>query len=338
MPTANPDPLSRSLESARELARLRQWPQLARLAESSSVDELASVPELAYLVADGLRRVGRPADALPLACQADSGAARSADRRLELRLTNLLGMLRYETGELEEAEKRFERLLERATEWQDDEFAARASNNLGVLANIRGRRELALTFYQRSLAAYYRLGHRRGLAQTHYNLGISYRDLGFSEDAERHYATAIRYGLEASSDDVIALSETERAYLLAKAGDGVLAEVIASRALSRLEAMQDPGGAANAIRVLALAAEARGDVPLALERLDRAADIIRQHPDLLLEAEVERDRGRIFLTRGETEPATGALERAVDAYTRLGADEDASEVRALLSGIARTDD
>ncbi len=337
MPRARPDPLTRSLERARELARLRHWPELARLAEDRSVDELATKPELAYLVADGLRRVGRTAEAMPLACQADSGAARSADRRLQLRAINLVGMLAYESGDLEEAQKRFERLLELSTEWQDDEFAARASNNLGVLASVRGRRDLALTFYQRSLAAYYRLGHTRGLAQTHYNLGISYRDLGFPEDAEQHYATAIRYAEDTRSDDVIAHSETERAYLRARAGDGQLAEVIATRALETLEAMQDPGGAANALRVLAIAAEARGDIQLALERLDRANDIIKKHPDLLLEAEVERDRGRIWLTLGDPQRAASALARAADAFTRLGAEEDARVVREMLPEITPPD-
>jgi tetratricopeptide (TPR) repeat protein len=303
------------------------------MAETWTPEELDRWPEFAYLLADALRRVGRADDSLGFACRADSGAVRAADRRLELRSINLVGMLHYESGDLGEAQARFEQLLDRATELQDDEFAARASNNLGVLANIRGRRDLALTFYQRSLAAYYRLGHARGLAQTHYNVGISYRDLGFPEDAERHYATAIRYAEEAGSDDVTAHSEVERAYLRARTGDAELAEAMASRALSSLEAMEDPAGAANAVRILAIAAEIRGDLPLAFERLDRAAEIISRHPDLLLEAEIERDRGRLFLTRGQPHLATAAIERAADAYARLGAEEDERATRAILSSI-----
>ena len=112
--------------------------------------------------------------------------------------TNLLGALLFESGLVSEAEDRFGELLERATEWQNDEFAARASNNLGVLANVRGERERALTFYQRALASYQRLGYLRGLAQTHYNLGVFFLEAGRIEEAIACYRKAL--GLRHKSD------------------------------------------------------------------------------------------------------------------------------------------
>jgi tetratricopeptide (TPR) repeat protein len=321
------------LEHARRLASARRWSDLARLADSADPEELVRSAELGYLLADGLRRTGHVERARPLATDAERSAFLSADARLALRTLNLLGMIAFEAGQMEEAERYFGSLLDRASQAGDDEFAARASNNLGILANIRGETELALTCYQRALAAYERIGYTRGLAQTYYNIGISYRDLAFADEADSHFDRAILHADESRSEDVVALAETERASLRARAGDGHLAESIASRALARLERMGDPAGAANAVRVLASAARARGARSLALERLDEALATLASHPDPLLRAEIHRDRGSLLREVGDLEGACMALRTALDAYQRLGATAEAEATRLLLSEI-----
>jgi len=322
-----------TLEHARRLASARRWSDLAQLVDSIDSEEITRSAELAYLLADGLRRTGHVERARPLAVDADRSAFLSGDVRLGLRTLNLLGMIAFEAGQVEEADRHFGALLERATEAGDDEFAARASNNLGILANIRGETELALTSYQRALAAYERIGYTRGLAQTYYNLGISYRDLGFAEEADSHFDRAILHADESHSEDVLALAETERASLRARAGDGHLAESIASRALARLERMADPAGAANAKRVLATAAQARGANALALERLDEALATLGSHPDPLLRAEIQRDRGSLLRHLGDMDGACAAYRTALDAYLRIGATAEADALRLLLSEI-----
>jgi tetratricopeptide (TPR) repeat protein len=322
-----------SLASARQLAADRRWADLARLSDHVEVMGPGETPELEYLLADALRRVGRSGDAIELAHRAERGASRNGDRRLLLRAINLLGMLAFESGSLVSAGEWFDKLLERATEWTDDEFVARASNNLGILANVRGERELAMTFYQRATAAYHRLGHLRGIAQTSYNLGISFRDLAFPEEAERHYVQAIRYAEMSKSEDVIALAETERAYLRVLSGDGALAESMAARALERHRSMEDPGGSANAMRVLARAAEVRGELDLALRRLEQASALTERCDDPLLGAEVQRDRARVLHGLGEYAAAKSALLDSVETFSRLGAPDDAREATALLQAL-----
>lgn len=324
------------LREARELAANRSWAQLAHLRVSTSSEDLHGCPELAYLLADALRRTGRLAEARPLAAAAEHGAVTSADTRLHLRAVNLVGMIAFETGSMAEAEARFTELLDRAAGAAEDEFAARASNNLGIVANLRHQYELALTSYQRALAAYHRLGYTRGLAQTSYNLGISYRDLGFADEADKHYSQAMQHATAAASEDVLALAETERALLRARAGDGELAESIGGRALRRLEEMGDPLGAANATRVLALAAHARGAIDLAMQRLDHALATTQTHQDLLLQAEIQRDRATMLLELGDSAEARVALASAITSFEQLGATADAEAARSLLASIAPT--
>lgn len=329
----NGDSATSTLEEARRLAGERRWPDLAALACPVPDADLRAYPELAFLIADALRRVGQVERSTRLAAIATDGVARTGDGRLRLRIGNLTGMLHYDAGDLDQAQSAFELLLQYSTDAGDDEFAARASNNLGVIASVRGDRELALTAYQRAIASYQRLGHARGLAQTHYNLAIVYRDLGFARETEGNLALALRYASEGQHEDVAALVETERALLLASGGDGALAEKFADRALSTMRRLGDPLGAVNATRVLAVAASARGDSELAMKRLEEALAAIEPYPDLLLRAEIQRDRARLLLNAGDENAARDALNASLQGFEKLGAQREAEATSLLLSRL-----
>ncbi|HEX5871761.1 MAG TPA: tetratricopeptide repeat protein, partial [Longimicrobium sp.] len=181
MSTPPPTPLDR--DAARELRRRRAWMQLAGAGDLLGEEALLAEPEVGYAYAAACRHVGRPERALEVALKVEPETRRRGDWRLSGEAVNLIGNILFETGHADQAQARFEELLEHASRWSDEEFSARASNNLGVVSNVRGQRDLALTYYQRALAAYQRLGNRLGIAETHNNLGISYRDLGFDREA-----------------------------------------------------------------------------------------------------------------------------------------------------------
>lgn len=303
--------------------------RLKPLSERTLLEE----PELGFIYGDACLRIGETGIALSIAKRIEPCARRRGDRRLVMDVLNLIGAALFDSGQSEEAEARWGELLAYATEHDDKEFAARSCNNLGVLANIRGQRELALAYYERALASYHRLGYLRGLAQTHHNLGISYRDLGFDTKADTHYQRAIHLARAADSEDVIALAETERAMLRAKAGDGRLAETLALRALKRFETMGDPLGRAEALRVLAAAARADQRNDTAATRLQEALEIAQSHHDPLLLAEIQRDRGLLLRDKGKPAEARKALLSAAEHFTALGAVEDAAATRATANGI-----
>jgi len=260
-------------------------------------------------------------------------ARRRGDRRLLLEVINLAGNALFESGRASDAETRYAEMLDASTAWDDEEGKARAANNLGVLANVRGRRDLALTFYQRALASYHRLGNVRGLAETHHNLGISYRDLGFDRDADTHFGRAVELSEEAGLEDVMALAEAERAGLRVRWRDGRLAGEMARRALERFRRISDPTGAAQAIRILGLAALAEGDATEAEVRLGEALEIARAHEDALLHAEVQRDRGMLLRDRGDASGAREALADAVEHFERIGAAAEAEALRVMISAL-----
>ena len=321
------------LEEVRALASGRGWAALvARVGELPQEDWIAE-PEVGLHLADALWRVGRSQDALQVAEPLASIFRTQGNQHLLLNLTNIIGIALFGLGRNSEAEDRWNELLAVATEAGGDDYVARASNNLGMIANIRGNREAALLYYGRALAAYRRLGQVRGLAQTHHNLGISYRDLGFAGEADRHFQRAIELAQPDGNVDVIALAESERAMLRATAGDGRFAEVLATRALRRFDELGDPLGRGEALRVLAAAARASQQADTAAVRLDKALQIAQAHGDPLLHAEVQRDRGLLLRDTGDPVAARAALLDAATHFAALGANAEAEAVRAIAADL-----
>ena len=330
---ADTAPAAALLEEARALARAREWGALARRLDGAGEAELFAEPEVAFLYADSLWRTGDPRRGIPIAERVLAAAGQRADRRLILRVLNVLGISLFHAGEMAAAEEVLGELLERASEWGEELFVARASNNLGMIENIRGQRHVALASYQRALAAYRRVGDQRGLAQTYYNLGITFRDLGFDGEADSHYRRAMELGEASRTEDVVGLAETERAMLRTRAGDGKLAGEMARRAVERFQNNSDPVGAANAVRVLAAAERAQGLADQAMAHLDQALEAARTHADALLHAEVQRDRGEMLRDRGDAAEARAAFTDAGEHFARIGAAAEAEAVRAMAEAL-----
>ncbi|HVH11812.1 MAG TPA: hypothetical protein VM759_02110, partial [Longimicrobium sp.] len=133
-----------TLEDARALRAAGDWRTLFARGSVLGAEQLRAEPELAYAYAAACRQLGDTTRAIEVGGWAEAQARRGGDRRRAAEAVNLVGNALFEAGRLDEAEARFGELLAYASEWGDEEFGARASNNLGILANVRGRRDLAL--------------------------------------------------------------------------------------------------------------------------------------------------------------------------------------------------
>jgi tetratricopeptide (TPR) repeat protein len=74
---------------------------------------------------------------------------------------NVQGLLNYKMGRLDEAERLYLKARESARRAGEAKLAAMTSQNLGVIANIRGELEQALWHYEASLADYRARGHAK---------------------------------------------------------------------------------------------------------------------------------------------------------------------------------
>src|SRR3954469_9142300 len=157
------------LDRARELARAGAWSAVVALLEPMAPFTVSS-GDLRVLYAEALMRVGRERDACEWLRTIVPPLLASGDRPNHRRALNLLGVGSFFLGDLDEASGAFNAALDLAAEEDDLLLIARTTNNLGMIANLRGAHESALGHYRLAVPAYQRLGQRRGLAESYHNI------------------------------------------------------------------------------------------------------------------------------------------------------------------------
>ena len=323
----SPDSL---LSMARALAAAGAWDELREVLGGRPRDAGAH-PELVTLLAEALLRTRFPRHARTWLRRTLRRVERSGDRAALRRAVNLSGAAYFELGELEDARRDFSRALELGREDADDLTVARATNNLGAIANVRGDRARALSLYQLAIPAYQRLGSALGLAQTYHNMAISLRDLGQYTRADECERRAIEHARRAESPRLVALALLGRADLSLRSGDAALAEVGARRAADSFDALRDPINAADARRVVGAALLAQGRLDAAHDALDDALRRARAHGSALHEAESLRALAELHAARGDVSASLRAGWEALAVFDRLAAVAESAQLRDWLA-------
>ncbi len=320
---------------ARALYEQRQYAELAELLAPVRDQLVDESPYAAFYLADAWRRLGNQKVALDLVYTIAASSQRSGMPRLELDRLNLEGMLRFETGDIPGAEQSWRELLARAGTEHNDDFTARANNNLGIIYTLQARAAEAVMSYQRALGAYQSLGATRGLAQSHQNLGITYRELELYDDSDNHFDEAIRCARAGANEDEVARAEQERALLIyLRSRDSALARVTVRRAMGRFSSLNDPIGVSDSVRVLAMIELGEGDATAAERHGEAALATARTSGHLLLEAELLEVLAGAARKQGETVRASDMESAAAAAFEKLHAPAWGERVRATVQRLA----
>jgi hypothetical protein len=212
-----------------------------------------------------------------------------------LQLTHLRGGIAFELGQLDEAEICFEQVIRLATERRDLRLVAKASNNLGSIAHLRGKSQLATSFYLSALTAYGAEHDSAGQAQTAHNLSIVLREFGDYRNAALHSQQALDAAVRSGDIGL-------QSVVLGGAAEVAMVQGEVDRARNLL---------ADATRLADLAGDRIG--MLEMQRLQARSDMHRGRFTAAL-----RDAGRVYL-----------------ASQRLGALQLAGEAALLASHAAR---
>ena len=325
------------LRRARAHASAGEWGDALLLLRAEDA-ALRDHPELATLRADAELHTGHPREARLWLSSTLPRIEHSGDRAALRKAINQLGVAEIELGELDNAERMFGRALELARDDGDDLLTARATNNMGAIANIRGRRDEALTLYQLAIPAYQRLGNVAGLAQSLHNMAISFRHLGQLERAGEYARRAITYATECANAPLIALAWLERAELALQAGDAPMAEVGAQRAATQFARIPHPIREADALRVIGAARLRRGNLAGAQAALDQALELAREHGSRLVQGETLRVLAECLVAKDERGSGLDALSRAVTIFEELGAEEQKTEALEWAKSVRNASD
>lgn len=318
--------------TARAYAERGEWSAVQSLLGEKTL--AGYEPELLLLGAEAELRLGAPRAAAERLRDAFAVIARSGDGASLRRACNLLGAATFELGDLTESHAAFSRALELANADGDHLLVARATNNLGAIANLRGDRGTALAHFQLAIPAYQQLGHAVGLAESCHNIAIAYRDERRLDEADEYERRAIEYARESGSRMVGAMARAGRAELSLLRGDPRMAEIGALMAASEYRRLADPIGEADALRLAGEARSAYGAFDRALAALNDSVTLSTAHDAALIRAEALRARAEAHLGHGDRNMAAADARAAYDAFEQLGATDEVARTQELIARLS----
>ncbi len=317
------------LTAWRQLAADGQWADLdAAFQALHEGDSL--VPEALVLRGECLLRLGRDRDAASWATRAISAITARRDRTATRALWNQLGVALFFGGDLDRAEAAFERTLALARQDGDELLVARACNNVGMIANIRGKRDVAVGHYQLAIPAYQRIGHTRGLAETYHNLALASRESNQLDAAEAYERHAIEFAGLAGNEQLRVMGAIGLAETALLRGDAPLAERLALRAAMLSAERNDRASEADGFRVSAAACRTQGKYNDAAQMLVLAGEAAHESGVALIEGEVAWERAQLEQVTGN-EGWRAQARNALETFDRIGSAQ-ADAVRRALTG------
>jgi putative nucleotidyltransferase with HDIG domain len=253
---------------------------------------------------------------------------------LEAEALNTLGGLDLTAGSLEDARKHFLEALELGG--SSRELRARAEQNLGILANIQGDLEEAVSRYERSLEAYRSAGDEQGCAIAYHNLGMVCADQGLVDEAD-HFFTESRTIAERCGDVHL------QGLCLVNHGEVDVARQLfenarqkAEDALALFDQLGVRGAKADAYRVLGMMYRETGRPALSESRLRSAIELAGSSGSVLDEAEASRELAVLYQSIGRNQEALRFLNAAYRLFKRLDARVDLVHVGGKVAELEAT--
>jgi tetratricopeptide (TPR) repeat protein len=320
-----------TLLMARVAAQAGRWPEVLNFLGTTEPDP---EPDRVLLVAEAMLRTARPRDAELWLRQQLPAIEACGDPSMRRRAINMLGAALFEMAELDEAQTTFQYAMELGHAEDDPLLVARATNNLGQIANVRGRRADALALYQLAIPAYQKLGHVLGLAGTYHNMAISHMNLDELTHSDECELQAIEFARTADDVRLVALARIGRAEVALKRGDSEIAYVTALRVAIECHSLADPAGAADGLRVVGLACIARGELDDAAVSLTHAATLATRCANPILSADALRAYAQLAVARGSIAGARRHASAALSLYRRAGAVADHAALSEWYAALA----
>lgn len=322
-----------SLAAARALAKSGAWRELSDVIEPLTGDPESLSGELIVLYAEALARVGSDRQACEWLTRSEPALLATGDHYWHRHALNLLGVALFGLGKLDDATQAISRALELANQADDLLLFARAANNLGAIANLQGRHEAALSCYRLSVPVYQRLGNCRGIAETHHNMAITFRDLGELQHADEEEQLAAEYAAEGVAPRIAVMCRIGRGEIALRRDDPRFAEMTARTALLELKDLDDPINEADASRLLGAALGTQGRSAEALEAFSHSLSLARERGHVLTEAETLRDRAMVHGQEGAFDSARDDALRAITLFDSLGIAEEKDRLTQRLASF-----
>src|SRR5712692_1080215 len=346
VPPAGPPAWRAPLRPAAELLHeARAQERAACIPEAVAVYEAAiraAEPAGEHAVlAEALRRLavlrhhrGESADARELCRRSHAAARHAGNDVLAGEAFNTLGGIDLETDAVADARQNFLRALELGGESRG--LRARVEQNLGILANIQGDFDEALTRYGRSLEAYRASNDEHGCAIAYHNLGMVSADRQQFEAAERYFRQSHQVAERTGDAYLVGLCLVNHAKVHVARGRYEDARRNAEAALAVFDRVGVESAKADAYRVLGMVYRETGRPALAEARLRSAIELAVSARALLNEAEASRELAILYQAMGQNQEALTLLNAAHRLFGRLDARVELTHIDGKMAQLQAT--
>lgn len=247
--------------------------------------------------------------------------------------TNLLAIIRWQEGDLDEAKRLYLEARDHAHHAGEAKLAAMTAQNLGVIASVRGEEELAQRYFESSLREYRELNLPHDVCVALNNLGMLHTRAGSWTDAETAFREALTIADSHSDLEVATQLEVNLVSVLVSQGAWEMARAACERTLLLAKVRGVETVQAEAYKLAGIVARESGDPQAAEENFARAFEISESRHNILLQAEVERERAMLFRSMGRNRNALQSLNRAHRMFSQLRARTDLADITRQTRGL-----
>ncbi|HEX3159738.1 MAG TPA: diguanylate cyclase [Gemmatimonadaceae bacterium] len=239
---------------------------------------------------------------------------------------NVEAVVRWQQGDLDEAERLYRTARARAMRAGDAKLAAMTAQNLGVIANVRGDLDEARRRYEASLHEYRALGLAKDICVALNNLGLLHTHQEQWEEAERAFGEAVQISDGVGDLAAQMLLEVNLAEMWVARHEYGRAQQVVRHAMELASRTGDGSAIGQVTKLLGVIARETGDAEEAEQQFRRAQEIAVARQDILLEAEVAREMADLARRQGRNSQVLQHLNRAHRLFSQLRARRDLADI------------
>jgi tetratricopeptide (TPR) repeat protein len=249
------------------------------------------------------------------------------------RVENILGTNYAEQGKLKRAASFFESALIRLEKSREIPLAGSVLMNLGVVHNIIGRYENALSCFKRAQACFEDIGDMNRLAEVHHNTGMSYLSMQLYSAAIREFDVGYLLSSKTQNVSLMGLASLGKANAYFHRHDMPMALKLVSQSIGSFAKSSDRLSVADVYKV-------KGMIHREMKRYESAESYFQTSIRINTEmnnqlnlAETLFEMGLLELKRKNKKEALALLQKSRTGFKKVGAREDRKKVEDLITSM-----
>jgi putative nucleotidyltransferase with HDIG domain len=249
--------------------------------------------------------------------------------------TNWMASTQVLRGDLDDAGRLYGVALRQASLAGDERLEAFISQNLGIIASMRGDLHGALNHFGSSLVTYRSVGLREHLGPVLNNMGLVYTQLDLLDEAQAAYDEALVHCDAAGDIPHRLLALINSTHLLLARKELGRAQALCEMVIAEATAVGDQRSLAEAWKHQGVISRMRGDHASAEKQLTAAYDDAMRREDLLLAAESVREMAQLYELMGKNRETLRALSQSHRLFTKLRAQRDLLDLKRRVGRLEK---